>query len=295
MRVFISWSGSLSRETAQSLRKVLPCMIQGMEVFLSQHDIESGARWGNQLAEALQESSFGILCLTPSNQASPWLLYEAGALTKHMEGRACGLLLGDLKAADVSGPLAQFQHRQFNREDCLALVKDINSKANSPLDDTQLAMIFDKWWPDLEVAYQENLKSKGEVASAPQREDRDILEEIVVRLRGIESSRGRPAADSVSISDSVPLLGKLLDTAAKSLAQAQQDLLYEIARGKQRGDAQQVDQAIEDAKDGDLDSLLRAGFVKRRLSGQVRMHKILVAYFSKNLAEETASIEPDTA
>ena len=186
MRVFISWSGPVSKETAESLREILPCMIQGIQVFLSQHDIESGSRWGNQLAAALQESSFGVLCLTLANLASPWLLFEAGALTKHMEGRACGLLLGGLRAADVSGPLAQFQHRTFAEEGVLSLVKDINSKAASPLNESQVAMVFAKWWPDLESAYNENLKAADKAASAPRREDREILEEILLRVRYLE-------------------------------------------------------------------------------------------------------------
>ena len=221
------------------------------------------------------------MCLTPANQASPWLLFEAGALTKHMEGRACGLLLGDLGAADVSGPLAQFQHRQFNEKDCLALVKDINSKANSPLDDAQLVMIFDKWWPDLENAYQANLKSVSEAVAVPRRDDRDILEEILLRMRALESPGDRPSAGTVPIHSSASLLGNLFDSAAKPLVHSQRDLLHKIAKGKREGDAQQVERAIEDAEEGDLDTLVRAGFVRKLNDGQVRMHKIVGTYFAE--------------
>jgi hypothetical protein len=120
MRIFISWSGPLSQRVAEILDKYLPLMIQDLKIFLSRH-IESGSRWNLELARELSESSFGILCLTSDNLNSAWLLFEAGALTKHVEGRACGLLIGMLRPVDISGPLSQFQHRAFSRDDFYAL------------------------------------------------------------------------------------------------------------------------------------------------------------------------------
>jgi len=67
------------------------------------------SRWSIELSKELEAASFGILCLTPDNLNSAWLLFEAGALTKHAEGRACCLLFGGLRPADVSGPLSQFR------------------------------------------------------------------------------------------------------------------------------------------------------------------------------------------
>jgi hypothetical protein len=103
MKVFLSWSGPMSQRIAEILRKYLPLMINDISPFLSRHDVESGTRWNLQLSQELRETEFGILCLTQNNLTSPWLLFEAGALTKHIEGRACGLLIGSLKATDVSG------------------------------------------------------------------------------------------------------------------------------------------------------------------------------------------------
>jgi hypothetical protein len=42
-------------------------MIQGLEAFMSKHDLESGGRWSLDLSKALEESTFGILCLTNDN------------------------------------------------------------------------------------------------------------------------------------------------------------------------------------------------------------------------------------
>ena len=129
MKIFLSWSGDLSQSVAATIRKHLPLMIQSLEVFMSKHDIESGTRWANELAQELEQTSFGILCLTKESLSSAWLNFEAGALVKHADGRACGLLLAGLGTADISGPLTQFQHRRFQQDEFLHLLKDINREA----------------------------------------------------------------------------------------------------------------------------------------------------------------------
>jgi hypothetical protein len=187
MKVFISWSGPFSKYVALVLRKYLPCMMQRLDIFMSQHDIESGARWNMRLVEELDSSSFGILCLTPENVNSAWLLYEAGALTKHMEGQVCGLLLGGLSPTDVTGPLAQFQHRSFVKSELFALLNDLNQRAEHPLSEGDLSTVFTKWWPDLEAAYNEAmLRKKEDAKTIFVRDQRDILEEILASVRGFE-------------------------------------------------------------------------------------------------------------
>ena len=180
MKVFVSWSGNLSQAVAAIFDQYLPCMIQDLDVFMSKHDIGSGIRWATKLASELDESNFGIMCLTASNISSPWVLFEAGALTKHMEGRACGLLIGELAPADVAGPLAQFQHRRFLEDDVKALIEDINAKLETPLPTQQLQMIFQKWWPDMISEYETVINAVEETSSTESgRGDRDILEEIL--------------------------------------------------------------------------------------------------------------------
>src|ERR1043166_9866287 len=132
MRVFISWSGEASRAVAELLWKYLACMLQDLRPFVSSHDLSSGARWSTQLAKELEEASFGIICLTPDNLHSDWILFEAGGLTKHVGGRACCLLLQNLNPADISGPLAQFQNCPFSETGFAKLVTDLNSLLPSP-------------------------------------------------------------------------------------------------------------------------------------------------------------------
>ena len=85
-----------------------------------------GVSWVTELRDRLEESSVGIFCLTSDNLTAPWLLFEAGAISKTKNARACTLLL-DLKEADVEPPLGNFQHTTTSKADVLRLVKTVNS------------------------------------------------------------------------------------------------------------------------------------------------------------------------
>jgi hypothetical protein len=82
MKVFISWSGSLSKSVAEKLRPWMREIIQGLEPFVSSLDIQKGNLWLTELMNELEGSSIGIICLTKENLNSKWLLFEAGALFK---------------------------------------------------------------------------------------------------------------------------------------------------------------------------------------------------------------------
>lgn len=186
MKVFLSWSGLASKAVAATLRKNLPLILQGIDFFMSQHDIGSGARWAHELAKELDKSSFGILCLTRENLSSPWLLFEAGSLVKHSEGRACGLLIGELAPTDISGPLEQFQHRQFEQSELLHILKDLNNRLEKSLLSEELSRLLEKFWPDIEAECKAALTLQRVDAQPMRRTDRDLLEEILLRIRGVE-------------------------------------------------------------------------------------------------------------
>jgi hypothetical protein len=116
MKLFISWSGDRSKALATLLRDRLPLILHYVEPWLSQLDIEAGDRWALEVAKELDACTFGVTCVTPENIASPWILFEAGALAKSMqEGRVIPLLM-DLEFSEISGPLAQFQAKKTDKE-----------------------------------------------------------------------------------------------------------------------------------------------------------------------------------
>jgi hypothetical protein len=68
------------------------------------------------VADRLEQCRVGIICMTPENLESRWILFEAGALSKTKEAHVCTLLVG-LTPAEVKPPLAQFQHTMMERAD----------------------------------------------------------------------------------------------------------------------------------------------------------------------------------
>jgi hypothetical protein len=82
MGVFISWSGknSISYKVAMLLRDWFPKVIQTVKPFLSAVDIDAGSQWTSQMFQALKETQVGIICVTRTNQAEPWINFEAGSV-----------------------------------------------------------------------------------------------------------------------------------------------------------------------------------------------------------------------
>ena len=95
MNIFISWSGDLSRELGEALRDWLPAVIQNVKPFFTPNDIEKGSRWSKEVGHELENSSFGIFCLTRENLSKPWIMFEAGALSKKLDAsKVCPILFG---------------------------------------------------------------------------------------------------------------------------------------------------------------------------------------------------------
>jgi hypothetical protein len=183
-KVFISWSGPLSQKLGEALRNWLPASLQFVKPYFSPEDIEKGTKWSSEISVELETSNIGIICLTRDNTKNPWILFEAGALSKSIEkGLVCPLLF-DLEPPDIKGPLTVFQGTRFVREDFKRLVTTINNAAgDSRLDPPVLDSVFDMWWPKLEAEITKILQSSDQVAKKELRSDRDILEEVLELVR----------------------------------------------------------------------------------------------------------------
>jgi hypothetical protein len=82
VKVFISWSGSQSREVAEALKDWLPRVIQSLRPYVSSEDIDKGTRWSNDISSELASSQIGIVCVTQNSLNAVWTHFEAGALYK---------------------------------------------------------------------------------------------------------------------------------------------------------------------------------------------------------------------
>lgn len=182
MRVFISWSGDRSKAIADALHHWLPTIIQSVETWMSEHDIDKGTRNIPAISRNLEQTHFGIICLTPENLNAAWLLFEAGALSKSQDDARVWTLLYELEYTDVDGPLSQFQHTKAKEDDVRKLLQAINgASVGASVTEQQLKVSFDRGWPELEEKLR-NIPTTTE-ASAPKRSDRELIEESLTILR----------------------------------------------------------------------------------------------------------------
>jgi TIR domain len=171
MRVFISWSGPRSKQLAKLLHDWFPIVLQNVQVYMSSEDIETDARWFTSVASELQSPNFGLLCLTPENLTSPWIHFEAGAISKVIEHSRVVPVLFDLKPGDIKGPLDQFYAVTFDKGGVFRLLKSMNNVAGGEgLDPSRLEQAFSALWPRLDTgikAVQPDIKVV-DVAIPPQ-------------------------------------------------------------------------------------------------------------------------------
>ena len=177
MKIFLSWSGDRSLAVATALRDWLPSVIQAVRPWISSTDIDKGSRWASEIASQLQESSIGIICLTPENRESSWLLFESGALSKSIGTYVCTYLL-DLAPSDLPWPLAMFQTTEAKKEETRKLLHTINKAlGDGALSAQQLDETIEMWWPRLESRLSE-AQAMGLHAKV-ERPERELLEELI--------------------------------------------------------------------------------------------------------------------
>ncbi|HEX8148296.1 MAG TPA: hypothetical protein VF591_14045 [Pyrinomonadaceae bacterium] len=186
MKVFVSWSGILSQKVALFLKEWFPNVIQSVELYVSSEDIDKGARWFAEVGAELEGAQFGILCLTRENMKAPWVLFEAGAISKTVTQSRVTPLLIDLSLSELKGPLVQFQATTATESDIKKLVRTINACCDAPLKETQLERVFNKWWPDLEQFLQQVASTIDQTnANTEERDERELLEEVLLHVRTI--------------------------------------------------------------------------------------------------------------
>ena len=189
MQVFISWSGEKSKSAAEVLREWIPNVLQSVDPFISSQDIETGVPWFNEIKRVLDETTFGIVCLTKTNTRSPWLLYEIGALAHRVEHPNVVPILLDLGPGDIPSPISLFQAIEVNKGSFWKLLTSLNKKLESEaLDESRLTKVFEKWWPDLEKdlrqiqgVVEEAQSDESQHSATPE----DSLNEILELVRGL--------------------------------------------------------------------------------------------------------------
>ena len=249
MKVFISWSGNRSVYVAKHLCDWLKNVIQTLEPWISKH-IEIGATWATQLAEELETTDFGIACVTPENQFAPWLLFEAGAISKKTTKAFFCPYVIDMKETDLQLPLSSFQAAPANRDGTLSLVQSINkAQGDKRLGDNFLDQAFNMWWPELEKKLQQIPRPETSVPKG--RGQQSMIEEILETVRKLDRGRfSRTVTYTGPDTDVALALGPLtLRSDAGNAALRRLARLYEltgIAAEQQLAEVPGLEQKVKD-------------------------------------------------
>lgn len=187
MKVFISWSGERSKAYAETLQYWISIILPQVDPWVSSKNITSGQDWHRRITTELGHSRFGITCITPDNQQKPWVNFEAGAISKHVDakdGVLVPLLFGFEKASDFTGPLSHFQARLATPAEIRALMHDINNASDAPRPPDVLDDAMTDSWTRLNRRLQVVEDEHGQEKAAP-RPDSEVLEEALDLLRGL--------------------------------------------------------------------------------------------------------------
>lgn len=186
MKVFISWSGERSRLVGELLKFWSRCVIQNLEPWIST-EMNRGVFWFPKIKDELDQSMNAIVCLTKENLNSPWILFEAGALSRGLNTNSVCTVLIDLNPEDVDDPLGQLNHTlPTDQSSMLKLIRTLNrGLGEKALPEELLKYSFDTHWPYFQEKFKEIL-SLTEAAELPKKEKSDILEEIFKTVRRLD-------------------------------------------------------------------------------------------------------------
>ncbi|HLP54140.1 MAG TPA: toll/interleukin-1 receptor domain-containing protein [Fluviicola sp.] len=226
-KVFISWSGDLSKKLAEEVRLWLPGVLQFVKPYFTPNDIEKGTRWSTDISSELESSNAGIICLTKDNINKPWILFEAGALSKNFGKANVCTILFNLDNADLTGPLTSFQATKFDKTDFKKLLTTINNTgAELKLESSVLNDVFEMWWPKLESKINDILKTHVEENESNLRSEREILEEVLELTR--MNSKRFPRSREVSRKTIHRLLDVIQDIQFRMLKSGDKENIYFI-------------------------------------------------------------------
>ncbi len=201
VKVFLSWSGDRSRLVATALNSWLPYVLNDVSPFVSSN-IDAGARWQTEIANELEETNFGIVCVTAENQHAPWLNFEAGALAKTVDASRVIPLAINLRPAEIANPLGQFQSQKMDQEGVGKVVSAINRALPKPLSADHINKATGTLWPEFEKYIQaiDQRLDEDLTDRHPRRTDRELIEDILNSIRSMAR-----AGDNIL---AVPLLGR---------------------------------------------------------------------------------------
>jgi hypothetical protein len=199
LKIFISWSGTLSENVAKVWHGLIKECFDNSTPFMSQYDIGLGTRGLNTIANELKGTVFGLVIVTRANQDSQWLHYESGALTKDFDNPRTKLIpvLVDFESpGGLSGPLSAFQATLLNYDSVVMILTEIQKAIGNDLSDlaTALKRLDRAWAAEYEQKFTDARVDESEPPTSDSNDDDSKLDELLQLTRS--GFQGRNDFDS---------------------------------------------------------------------------------------------------
>lgn len=182
---------------------------------MSDLDIRAGENWERQLSETLETADCGILVLTKDNHNAPWVVFEAGVLSKSARLQLVIPYRVDLPLSEVAAPLARLQGVDADLNGTKKLIETLNSVLLKPVPSDRVHTLIEALWPQLRTKI---VTASKEVKSnvAAHRSTEDYLLEILglLRTRPSQQSSGPPGHNApVTVANTIASeITRLADT-----------------------------------------------------------------------------------
>ncbi|MGK7955998.1 MAG: methyltransferase domain-containing protein [Crocosphaera sp.] len=147
-QIFISWSGSLGKLIAEYLYSDL-FSYADLRPWISSHNIAVGSAWFEETKEALNNSDYGVVCLTPGASKKPWINFEIGWLYGKLNN--CKIItFGE----EIGNPLANLQRRNgLNRDTWFELLREMIPTEDRS--DKEIDLLINNEFPKLMELYEQ--------------------------------------------------------------------------------------------------------------------------------------------
>jgi len=189
----------------------------------------AGDRWSSEIGSELATTTIGIICVTPENQERPWLNFEAGALAKIVNdnSRVCPFLY-DMKSMDVTGPLAQFQGKEFDKASTWDVVNALRLSLPTPMEKSVISDQFERCWPE----FKKNLKAipEFEGQKPESRTAEEMLAELLSLSRNSESYKSESHKTIIDTPNGPMHVSRVWRAAMRSLGGMTCDMALDFQR-----------------------------------------------------------------
>jgi predicted nucleotide-binding protein len=183
VKVFLSWSGQQSRDAAVLLRDFIPQVLQEVEPWLADGDLQSGQSIGHSINSAIETSDVAIACVTRANMSSTWMNYELGVAASSQ--KPILPVLVNLEPSELVAPLSSHLAIRLDRTGLRDLLLELNRAAEHPLYSQVLDDVFDINWPRLAPALTALLQADPTPTSAPDSATNDVFKGIESQFKAI--------------------------------------------------------------------------------------------------------------